>query len=205
MTETAKKSAPSIEGFREAAAALRCDVASLRAIAHVECGPNGAFQADGAPVILYEAHIFDRLTKGRFRGKRASGIAGEAGVLSRSSWKPGTYGAASIQHARLAAAAALDRDAALKAASWGLFQILGENHVRAGHATVQAFVNAAYRSADDHLRMLVAFISSDRHLLEALRAHDWAGFARRYNGPGYAKNKYDTRLAAAFKTFSEEA
>ena len=32
-----------------------------------------------------------------------------------------------------------------------------------------------------------------------LAAHDWAGFARGYNGPGYAQNAYDTKLAAAYR------
>ncbi|WP_256661687.1 N-acetylmuramidase domain-containing protein [Pseudomonas sp. F01002] len=36
----------------------------------------------------------------------------------------------------------------------------------------------------------------------ALRAKDWANFARRYNGPNYAINNYDVRLSAAYQKFS---
>ena len=32
-----------------------------------------------------------------------------------------------------------------------------------------------------------------------LRAKNWAGFARAYNGPGYARRGYHTRMAAAYK------
>src|SRR5262249_39107639 len=35
----------------------------------------------------------------------------------------------------------------------------------------------------------------------ALRGHDWTTFARGYNGPAYAKNSYDTRLAAAHQKY----
>src|SRR5262249_39155616 len=32
----------------------------------------------------------------------------------------------------------------------------------------------------------------------ALNRHDWARFARSYNGPGYAQNQYDVKMAAAY-------
>lgn len=31
------------------------------------------------------------------------------------------------------------------------------------------------------------------------RKYDWAGFARRYNAPAYAENKYDQKLKAAYE------
>jgi hypothetical protein len=39
-------------------------------------------------------------------------------------------------------------------------------------------------------------------LLAALQSHDWAAFAKGYNGPGYAKNAYDVKLAEAYERFS---
>lgn len=192
---------PTSEGYNAAAWLLRCDVAAIWAVGQVECGPEGAFFETGEPVVLFEPHVFDRLTGGKFRAERVPGIDGEAGVLSRATWKPGTYGPASIQHKRLAAAVALDRPAALKSASWGLFQILGENHERAGYGTIQRFVTAAYRSADDHLRMLVSFIRRDERLVDAIRVHDWTSFARVYNGPRFKEHGYDRRLAEAYEDF----
>ena len=38
-------------------------------------------------------------------------------------------------------------------------------------------------------------------LIRPLRAHDWAAFARGYNGPAYQMNSYDSRLAAAYNKF----
>ena len=34
---------------------------------------------------------------------------------------------------------------------------------------------------------------------------DWATFARRYNGPGYAKNDYDGKLQRAYDRFAQQA
>lgn len=191
---------PTPEGYEAAAWLLMCEVAAMRAVAAVESGPEGAFLGNGQPVILFEAHIFDKLTDGRFRGRRIIGMHGEAAVVSRAKWAPGTYGPASVQHARLGYAATLDREAALKSASWGLFQILGTNYERAGYSSIQRFVNAAYRSADDHLRMLVNFIRRDERLVDAIRGKQWPDFARVYNGPGYRTNRYDEKLEKAYKT-----
>ena len=39
---------------------------------------------------------------------------------------------------------------------------------------------------------------------DELRRHDWAGFARGYNGRNYKINQYDVKIAAAYKRFRAE-
>lgn len=180
---------PSPASFDAAAWMLDCEVAAIRAVAQVEAGPHGAFLEEGEPVILFERHLFHRLTEGRWSTTHPD-------ISNR---KPGGYGKVSEQHARMARAAVLDRDAALKAASWGLFQILGSNYSAAGHPTLQSFVNAMYRSADDHLRAFVWFNASDPRLLAALRSKNWSSYARAFNGPLYARHDYHGRIAAAYR------
>ncbi|TIM18555.1 MAG: N-acetylmuramidase family protein, partial [Mesorhizobium sp.] len=51
------------------------------------------------------------------------------------------------------------------------------------------------------LAAAVNFIAANR-LDDKLRKHDWAGFAKGYNGASYRKNAYDTRLADAFRKWS---
>jgi hypothetical protein len=51
---------------------------------------------------------------------------------------------------------------------------------------------------------MVNFIKANQ-LADPLRRHDWAAFARRYNGPGYTANSYDTKLAAAHQRWSKSA
>lgn len=193
---------PSDAAFVDAAAQLQCETATIRAFAKVEAGPAGAFLDSGAPVILFERHYFYRLTNGRYAGAIVPGYASE-------SWSricddtPGQFGPTSKQHLRLEAAAALDRTAALKSASWGLFQIMGSNHGVCGYPALQDFINAMYRSADDHLHAFVGFIRANKQLAHALRTRDWATAARLYNGRLYAKNRYDVKLAAAYEHFQK--
>lgn len=188
---------PSAESYIAAAWMLDCDVPAIRAVAETESGRLGGFNDDGSPVILYEAHIFHQLTGGKFARSHPD--------LSYPNWKPGNYGSNAMQHQKLERAAALNREAALKACSWGLFQILGANHRAAGHPTVQRMVNAAYRSVDDHLRMFVNFIESNGELHDALRSHDWRNFARIYNGPKFEANRYDEKMAAAYERIAAAA
>lgn len=172
--------------FVRAANVLRCDVAAIRAVCQVEA-PGGGFLADGRPRILFERHQFSKRTTGRW----------DASNPDISNRQRGGYLGGAAEHDRLARAAALDRDAALQSASWGRFQIMGFNHEACGFDTLQAFINAMYRSEGDQLDAFVGFIQSEG-LADELRDRRWTDFARRYNGPDFAANRYDTKLAAAY-------
>ena len=52
-------------------------------------------------------------------------------------------------------------------------------------------LKACVESEDGHMRAMCGFIASAK-LDKQLRARDWAGFALRYNGTNFQKNKYDT-------------
>ena len=71
-----------------------------------------------------------------------------------------------------------------------------------GYDTPQDMVLAMLDDAETHLDAMVSFITA-AHLDDELRAHNWAAFARGYNGPQYAKNAYDKKLAAAFAKWSK--
>ena len=47
------------------------------------------------------------------------------------------------------------------------------------------------------IQLMLRFIEK-AGLEEALQKRDWRNFARRYNGPAFARNQYDSRMAAAF-------
>jgi hypothetical protein len=179
---------PSDEAYAHAAWFLMAETRAMKAFATVEAGPEGAFLDTGEPVILFERHIFSRLTERRF-DRIAPDISNPIA---------GGYGKYSEQHARLQKAVSLDHDAALKSASWGLFQVMGFNHTVVGFPDLQRFINAMYRSVDDHLRAFVMFIRSNPNLVDALRAKDWSRSALYYNGTGFARNKYDEKLTIAY-------
>lgn len=183
--------------YKESAKFLDIDVAAIKAVAEVESSGEG-FMSDGkTPKILFEPHIFWKQL--RKAGIDPTTIKGASDILYPvQGSKP--YGKYSIQHDKLARAAKIHRAAALMSASWGKFQIMGFNWWQCGYENLQAFINAMYRSEDDHLKAFVAYIKESM-LDDELRNRDWKSFARQYNGPLYWKNRYDTKLEAAYKKF----
>jgi hypothetical protein len=187
------------EDYERAAKALNCEVAAIKAVAEVESAGSG-FLPDGRPTILYEAHVFHKETGGRHaNAKDRRGVA-----LSSSSWNKNLYGATGTnQHNRYEDARQHNTDAANKACSWGIFQILGQNHKVCGFGTSQEFVDAMWTGgASAHMDAFVKFIQSNK-LDGPLRLKDWATFARGYNGPGYAQNQYDKKMAAAYARYKK--
>jgi hypothetical protein len=92
---------------------------------------------------------------------------------------------------------ALDPDAAFAAASYGAFQILGQNFKACGFASSFEFVLAQCQTEGAQLLAFVSFLKANG-LDDELRSNNWAGFARGYNGSAYAANQYDVKLARAF-------
>jgi hypothetical protein len=179
-------SALSTAGLNQTVERLGVDLPTVWALLSVETSGCG-YLPDRRPTILYERHLFHKLTQGRFAdGDISAPTAGGYGRLGES------------QYDRLNRAAALNRDAALKATSWGLGQVLGRNFKEAGYQNVEDMVVQMVASEDQQLSAVCGFIESNK-LSAALRKRDWAGFASRYNGPAYKKNKYDVRLSAEYE------
>jgi hypothetical protein len=184
--------------FERAAAFLNCDSPAIRAVVQVETSGSG-FLSDGRTKILFEAHVFGRLTGHRFDGEvDRNGVS-----LSVRSWDRSLYGAGGgHQYERLEDAAKLDEVNANAACSWGAGQILGSNFKAAGFNDVMSFVTAMKTGgAAAQLDAMASFIKNN-HIDGALRSHDWARVARAYNGPGYAQNGYDTKLEQAYEHFA---
>lgn len=201
--------------FQWASQALGCTVAQIRAVDEVESGggwftdvrasildldgPGGFIDGPHLPKILFEAHIFNRHTAGRFRTSHPN--------LASASWNRALYVGGQGEWERLHRAMQLDRSAALMSASVGRYQIMGFNHKPAGFATVEAYWDAMMDGERQHLEAFVAFIRNS-NLVAALRrisnVHaDCVPFARGYNGAGYAANEYHIKIARAHKKWRE--
>jgi hypothetical protein len=177
------------DGLAATAQGLGVKTPEIWTVLAVETSGCG-FLPDRRPQILFERHIFHRLTGGRF----------DDGDISAP--KAGGYGAQGAhQYDRLARAVAKDRKAALQSASWGLGQVMGENFAAAGFADVESMVAAMSDSEDAQLGAVAGFLRTSR-LDAPLRAHDWAAFAAGYNGPSYAKNHYDENLRGEYQKYS---
>lgn len=179
-----------------AAKLLGVTEAHVRAVIAVEASGSGflgKYENDPRlPKILFEAHIFSRETKARFDATHPG--------ISSPKWNRNLYAGGIKEYDRLREAADLDFDAAYRSASWGLFQIMGFNHEAAGYDRLRDFIGVQYVSEGMQLRCGVNFILAsglEKHLQKA----DWAAFAKGYNGPQYAQNRYNEKLAAAFERF----
>lgn len=177
--------------FARAAQNLECDIAAIKAVAEVESRGTG-FLADSRPKILFERHKFREFTKGRYNDSDPD-ISGP----------PGNYQGGAKEYIRLEKAMALDPEAALMSTSWGKFQIMGFNHKVCGFTEVEGFVKAMVESADRHLEAFVRFVAGSR-MDRYLRDRDWAGFAKRYNGPGFRKHNYHLKIAQTYARYAEK-
>ena len=175
--------------------------ALVRAVIAVESRGRG-FLRSGRPRILFEGHVFWRKLK--LAGLDPERIAPTLpqGILYPK-WTHEWYLGGEKEYDRLNEAIDVDYDAALKSASWGLFQIMGFNHKSAGFDDVQAFVSAMRHGGElAHLEAFLGFITAEG-MIDDLRRHRWSRFARRYNGPGYKRNGYHKKLAQAYKRYSQ--
>ncbi len=181
------------DNVAKAAAAISCSAAQVRTVWKVEAAGAGFFQ--GLPKILFEGHIFSRLTSGKYDQSHPG--------ISYPTWDkskyPSTQGG---RYEQLMEAVSLDPDAAFQAASYGAFQILGQNFKMCGFASAFEFVLAMCQSEGAQLLAFVNFVKA-RGIDTALRRCDWAAFAKGYNGAAYAANHYDTLLANAYSRESK--
>lgn len=166
---------------------LGCSEDTIHAVLDVEARGSG-FDDHGRPTMLFEPHVFYRNLKGAEQDRAVR--AGLAYPKWRRNYPKDSY-------PRLEAARAINAESAYRAASWGLSQILGENFKEAGFPSAAAMVEACCESEGRQLAMMATLMRA-WGLQTALRNRQWATIARRWNGPGYADNHYDTRLAARF-------
>ena len=180
------------------ASKLGIEAAALKAVIEVECKGSG-FNADGTPVILFERHVFrQRLIA---NGKAATADKAMRERPDLCSKTTGNYGLYSAQHGRLNAAAQYHRESALESASWGIGQVMGYHWETLGYPSLQSFINDMYESEAKQLEAMIRYIKVN-NLVDELQRHDWAGFARGYNGKAYAKNNYDEKLRQSYGKYA---
>ncbi|MCU0429199.1 MAG: DUF5675 family protein [Cytophagaceae bacterium] len=183
------------EDVQECATQNSLEPALIYTVLSVESSGKG-FGADGRPIILFEGHVFYRLLKNK--GIDPAPYALQHPDIVYMKWTKKYYsGTQSGEYARMEKAMLIDKETAWQAASWGLFQILGENFKAAGFTSIEDFVKAHELSEKEQLNAFIAFIKS-QNLLGYLKAYQWRDFARRYNGPGYEANQYHIKLEEAY-------
>lgn len=186
--------------IRKVAAEFGIEPAALLAVAEVESAGDVFAVIDGRqePLIRFEGHYFDRRLSGETQARaRAAGLASPyAGSVANPASQ-------ATRWELLERAAAIDRKAAYESVSWGLGQVMGAHWQQLGFADVDALVKEARKGAGGQARLMARFIKK-AGLTDALARHDWQAFARAYNGPGFRRNAYDAKLAAAYRRHAGE-
>ncbi|MEM8751007.1 MAG: N-acetylmuramidase domain-containing protein, partial [Pseudomonadota bacterium] len=180
---------------------LKVPPAALLAVVEVESGGRSLAKVAGRnePLIRFEGHYFDRLLDGvSLLQAREAGLADpKAGKIKNPRSQSGRW-------KLLRRAIAINRTAALSSTSWGVGQVMGSHWQWLGYGSVDAMVSEARSGVAGQVELMVRYIEKAK-LVEALRKGDWAHFARIYNGPAYAKNRYDANMEAAFLRYRSRA
>ena len=184
-----------IEAARQVAGETGVGPDVLLAVSLVETRavPFTTIEGRPEPLIRFEGHYFDRRlsqekqAKARAEGlshPRAGRIGNPVGQVER--W------------AMFEKASRIDAEAACGSVSWGLCQVMGSHGEALGYGSAEVLAATARRSIAGQFEIAARFLRIGA-LCDRLSDGDYAGFARRYNGPGYRRNAYDTKIAAAFK------
>jgi len=186
----------------------------VKAIVTVESAGRGHLK-DGRAKILFEGHkLWQWLEKENMDPKLS--LKGNEDILYQK-WTRSHYKGGAREYERLEKARKLNPKAAVYSASWGLFQILGENLTSfikgRKYKDHEEFEAKQHESEYYHFLDFLEFIKTKKVRGKALidfvseqnnGNYDWESFAYGYNGSGYKQNKYDTRMKAAYEKFKAD-
>ncbi len=176
-------------------------VRALKSVIEIECRGSG-FDENGEVEILFERHIFYRLLGKIKWWKKRKEFSRVYPSLCNKSW--GGYNShGRDQHKRLEIASTLVdseelRNVALMSCSWGLGQVMGYHWQKLGYESIDDFVDKMNESEEQQLEAMIRFLEVN-NLIDFLNNQNWSAFALRYNGKAYRKNRYDTKLAKAYR------
>ncbi len=185
--------------YTAAAQKLGVSELTIRVFGAVES--NGAgFLIDGRPKILFERHrMYHYLAKKYGEAVAQKHMKQSPGIVNKSA---GGYQGGPAEYVRLELAKQIDEECALMSASWGQFQIMGENWQVLGYPSVHEFVNAQFQGESEQLDAFVRFIEwksgivggKKVKLIDALRKGDWHAVFTLYNGAAYKKLGYQGKF-----------
>lgn len=181
------------DDYIQVADELGLDVATIKAVVKIEAGAKlEGFWAPGVPVANYSQTLFNKYSKKTKGRKVPDGKVPE-----------GLKGYALKEWTALVNARRKNADAADMGTYWGMFQIGGGHYKLCGCESVEEMVEKMCESEHSQLELFATFIKNSG-MIESLRKKDWAAFARKYNGPAYAKRGYHTRMAKEYAKFKNQ-
>lgn len=150
--------------------------------------------------ILYERHIFYRYYSRKHGVAKADALATQYPNICNKQTRG--YLGGEREWSRLEQAMKIDPEIALMSASFGLGQIMGFNFKVVGCGDIYEFFRKVMRSEYEQFDLMLSFIlNSSPGMKKAMQSLNFKKVAEIYNGPAYARNKYDTKLTGFYSTF----
>lgn len=178
---------------------INVPVIVIKAIAEVETLGAG-YLDNGKPKILFERHRMHFYLTQKFGKNKANDLMSKHPNIVNT--KTGGYHGGIAEHTRLSQAKQIDIECALQSASWGRFQLMGENWKALGYSSVQEFVAQQEQSESLQFEAFLRYCETksgeidnkDWKLIDALRQENWHVVFSLYNGRNYKKLGYDTKF-----------
>lgn len=174
--------------------------AALLAVKLIESGTKSGFLDSGKPQILFEGHVFYKYLKANVKSLDMNKLCAQYPNIVYPKWDRSKYFGGEKEWTRLEQARKINLKYANYAASWGMFQVMGFNYKTCGCKSIDEFVEKMCTSQEQQLLLTINFLKNS-NLIVPLQKRQWATFAKGYNGPGFAQNKYHIKLQAAYNNY----
>ena len=183
------------QDFCEAADILGCEIAAIKSVARVESGGRGGFDSKGRVLLRFEGHKFRKFTRRKFDRSHPH----LSYSYGRRKGKPHGYSAFN-------AAFKLDKVAAMKACSIGMFQPMVFNYHDMGYASIHEMWDDFKQGEGNQLLAFVRLIQDwglDDELRRA-KLRDFITFARMYNVARFRDNDYHNKMHRGYLRFRKQ-
>lgn len=174
--------------------------AALLAVKLIESGTKSGFLDSGKPQILFEGQVFYKYLKANVKSLDMNKLCAQYPNIIYPKWDRSKYFGGEKEWTRLEQARKINMKYANYAASWGMFQVMGFNYKTCGCKNIDEFVEKMCTSQEQQLLLALNFLKNS-NLMVPLQKRQWATFAKGYNGPGFAQNKYHIKLQAAYNNY----
>lgn len=200
--------------YCESAKETGISIAVIRAVDEVESAGSGFLSRTKRPKILFEGHYFYKILKKEFGLSIAKKAQTMDPTICYTKWTTEHYLGREAEYGRLAKATeichklSISDGVALRSASWGRYQIMGDNYKLCGYDSVEDMVEDMFEDESLHLAAFIEYIKStflDDELFNLPKNPKYyaAQFASGYNGPLYKRNNYDVKIANSFTKFNK--
>ncbi len=183
-----------------AAAKYHVPIATIMAVVEVESAGQIYASVNGTdePVVRFEGHYFDKRLNPEDRARaRALGLSAPRSGVVKNPAKQADRWAKLINPA-----VSINAEAAFESVSWGVGQCMGSHWKTLSFASAADLAAHARSGISGQVDLMMRYCDKFE-LIDELQRGDFAGFARGYNGSGYRKNKYDTRMRAAAARYTD--